>query len=136
VTSLCHLDSGGRRGNTVLAMGDEKPNPLNDTLRGLGLLFRAARTVAAKIPTKNLEEVVATSAREVGRAFENVATTVATSIERGVLGKEGPASRPSSEASEHAGSEAGSGGGGSPSSGAPDAGAKAGGDSPGSKPTG
>jgi hypothetical protein len=74
-------------------MGDDKPNPLNDTIKGLGLLFRAARTVAAKIPTKNLEEVVTTSAREVGRAFENVASTVATSIERGVLGKDAPRGR-------------------------------------------
>ena len=45
-------------------MGEDKPNPLTDTLKGLGLLFRAARTVAAKIPTKNLEEVVTTSARQ------------------------------------------------------------------------
>ena len=70
-------------------MGEDKPNPLTDTLKGLGLLFRAARTVASKIPTKNLEEVVTTSAREVGRAFENVATT----IERGVLGKDSPFAR-------------------------------------------
>jgi hypothetical protein len=74
-------------------MGEDKPNPLTDTLKGLGLLFRAARTVAAKIPTKNLEEVVTTSAREVGRAFENVATT----IERGVLGKDSPFARSSRE---------------------------------------
>ena len=74
-------------------MGEDKPNPLTDTLKGLGLLFRAARTVAAKIPTKNLEEVVTTSAREVGRAFENVATT----IERGVLGKTRPFARSSRE---------------------------------------
>jgi hypothetical protein len=73
-------------------MSDEKPNPpnpLSDTIKGLGLLFRAARTVASKIPTKNLEEVVTTSAREVGRAFENVATT----IERGVRGKDSPFAR-------------------------------------------
>jgi hypothetical protein len=72
-------------------MGIDKPNPLSDTIRGLGLLFRAARTVASKVPTKNLEEVVTTSAREVGRAFENVATTIG----RGVLGKDagGPRTR-------------------------------------------
>jgi hypothetical protein len=64
-------------------MSDDKPDPLSDTLKGLGLLFRAARTVAKKIPTKDLEEAVATSAREVGRAIENVATT----IERNVRGK-------------------------------------------------
>jgi len=64
-------------------VGDEKPNPLSDAVRGLGLLFRAAKTVAQKLPTKDLEEVVATSAREVGRAFESVASR----IEREVLGK-------------------------------------------------
>jgi hypothetical protein len=77
-------------------MGDEKPNPLSDTIKGLGLLFRAARTVASKIPTKNLEEVVTTSAREVGRAFENVATT----IERNVRGKESPFARGSQGGSD------------------------------------
>ena len=71
-------------------MGDDKPDPLSDTLKGLGLLFRAARTMAKKIPTKDLEEAVATSAREVGRAIENVATT----IERNVRGKK-PGSGPS-----------------------------------------
>lgn len=62
-------------------MTDEKPpDPLSDVAKGLGLLFRAARTAARKLPTKDLEEVVVTSAREVGRAIENVAAT----IERGV----------------------------------------------------
>jgi hypothetical protein len=69
---------------------DKPPDPLSDTLKGLGLLFRAARTVAKKIPTKDLEEVVATSAREVGRAIENVATT----IERNVRGGKKPGSGP------------------------------------------
>jgi hypothetical protein len=64
-------------------MSEEKPpNPLTDVAQGLGLLFRAARTAARKLPTKDLEEVVVASAREVGRAIENVAAT----IERGVLG--------------------------------------------------
>jgi hypothetical protein len=64
-------------------MSDEAPSPLRDVAKGLGLLFRAARTAAKKWPTKELEDVVVTSAREVGRAFENVATT----LEREVLGK-------------------------------------------------
>ncbi len=68
-------------------MSEEGPNPLRDVAKGLGLLFRAARTAAKKWPTKELEEVVVTSAREVGRAFENVATT----IEREVMGKVGRA---------------------------------------------
>src|SRR5215472_5889293 len=64
-------------------MSDDKPNPLEDVRKGLGLLFRAAKTTVEKLPTKDLEEVVVTSAREVGRAIENVGKT----IEREVFGK-------------------------------------------------
>jgi len=64
-------------------MGDDKPNPLSDAVKGLGLLLRAAKTVVERLPTKNLEEAVVESAREVGRAIENVATA----LEREVLGK-------------------------------------------------
>src|SRR5271166_2663298 len=64
------------------AMSDD-PNPLKDVREGLGLLLRAARSAARKWPTTDLEEVVATSAREVGRAIENVAAT----IEREVFAK-------------------------------------------------
>lgn len=77
--------------NDSWAMSDE-PNPLSDVRRGLGLLLRAARTAAKKWPTKDLEDVVATSAREVGRAIENVAVT----IEREVFGKAGPPKAPPS----------------------------------------
>ena len=64
-------------------MSDEKPNPFEDVRKGLGLLFRAARTTVGKLPTKDLEEVVVTSAREVGRAFESVGRR----IESEVLGR-------------------------------------------------
>jgi hypothetical protein len=64
-------------------MPDDKPNALDDVRRGLGLLFRAAKTTVEKLPTKDLEEVVVTSAREVGRAIENVGKT----LEREVFGK-------------------------------------------------
>jgi hypothetical protein len=67
------------------AMTDDKPNALEDVRKGLGLLFRAAKTTVEKLPTKDLEEVVVTSAREVGRAIENVGKT----IEREVFGKDG-----------------------------------------------
>jgi len=67
-------------------MSNEPHNPLTDVRKGLSLLFRAARTAARKLPTKDLEEAVVTSAREVGRAIENVATT----IEREVFGKNSP----------------------------------------------
>jgi hypothetical protein len=64
-------------------MGEHDPDPLSDVRQGLGLLLRAAVTAARKLPTKDLEEAVVTSAREVGRAIENVAST----IERQVFGK-------------------------------------------------
>jgi hypothetical protein len=74
-----------------VVMSDDRPNPLSDVAKGLGLLFRAARTVVGKIAKGDLEEAVVTSAREVGRAFENVAAT----LERGVLGKrERPPGKP------------------------------------------
>jgi hypothetical protein len=72
-------------------MSDE-PNPLNDVRRGLGLLLRAARTAARKLPTTDLEDVVTTSAREVGRAIENVAVK----IEREVFGRGGSPKPPPS----------------------------------------
>ena len=65
---------------------DDKPNPVSDVIKGLGLLFRAAKTTVERLPKKNLEEEVTTSAREVGRALENVAATV----EREVFGRKGP----------------------------------------------
>ena len=66
-------------------MSDDRPNPLTDVRKGLGLLFRAARTAVSRLPKGDLEEAVVTSAREVGRAIENVATA----LEREVLGKRG-----------------------------------------------
>ena len=90
------LDSACRNGQFE-GMGEDKPNPLSDTLKGLGLLFRAARTVASKIPTKNLEETVATSAREVGRAFENVATTLERTVMRHAKPGDGDAPAKASE---------------------------------------
>jgi hypothetical protein len=66
-------------------MSDDRPNPLTDVRKGLGLLFRAARTTISRLPKGDLEEAVVTSAREVGRAIENVAST----LEREVLGKMG-----------------------------------------------
>ena len=70
-------------------MTDEKPTPFQDVRKGLGLLFRAAKTAVERLPTGGVEEVVVTSAREVGRAIENVATA----IEREVFGKRGGATQ-------------------------------------------
>lgn len=61
---------------------DEKPNPIEDIRKGLGLLFRAAKTTVEKIPTKDLEDVVVTTAREVGRAVENVGKTIEREVIR------------------------------------------------------
>jgi hypothetical protein len=78
-------------------MSDDRPNPLTDVRRGLGLLFRAARTTISRLPKGDLEEAVVTSAREVGRAIENVATT----LEREVLGKMGLGDSPKPPKGEH-----------------------------------
>ena len=61
---------------------DEKPNPFEDVRKGLGLLFRAAKTTIEKLPTKDLEDVVVTTAREVGRAVENVGKTIEREVIR------------------------------------------------------
>jgi hypothetical protein len=61
---------------------DEKPNPLEDLRKGLGLLIRAAKTTIEKIPTGELEEAVMSGAKEVGRAIENVAHTVEKQVLR------------------------------------------------------
>jgi hypothetical protein len=71
-------------------MSDDRPSPLADVTKGLGLLFRAARTAVSRLPKGDLEEAVVTSAREVGRAIENVAST----LEREVLGRRDRRPRP------------------------------------------
>jgi hypothetical protein len=68
-------------------MSDEKPDPLSDVIRGLGLLLRAAKTTVERVPKKGLEEAVLETAREVGRAIENVAGAVAGTVEREVFGR-------------------------------------------------
>ncbi|HEX4447641.1 MAG TPA: hypothetical protein VH044_12920 [Polyangiaceae bacterium] len=94
-------------------MSDDRPNPLTDVAKGLGLLFRAARTAVKRLPKQDLEEVVVSSAREVGRAFENVATT----IEREVLGRRGRPHDPPHDSTTPPPDDAGSGSSGSGSSG-------------------
>jgi hypothetical protein len=70
----------------------DKPNPIDDLRKGLGLLFRAAKTTIDKLPTGQIEEAVITGAREVGRALENVTH----SVEEQFLRK--PSARPADEA--------------------------------------
>jgi hypothetical protein len=50
----------------------EKPDPIEDVRKGLGLLFRAAKSALDQLPTRQVEEAVVSGAREVGRAIENV----------------------------------------------------------------
>jgi hypothetical protein len=64
----------------------EKGDPVDDLRKGFGLLFRAAKGAVERLPTKNAEELVVTGAKEVGRAIENVAST----IEKHVLKKDAP----------------------------------------------
>ena len=57
-------------------MSDEKPKPVDDLKQGLGLLFRAAKGAVDKIPTDRIESAVKDGAKEVGKAFETVATEI------------------------------------------------------------
>jgi hypothetical protein len=50
----------------------DKPDPIEDVRKGLGLLFRAAKGALDQLPTRKVEDAVLTGAREVGRAIENV----------------------------------------------------------------
>ncbi len=61
---------------------EEKPDPIEDVRKGLGLLFRAAKGAIDRLPTKDVEQVVVTSAREVGRALENVGKSIEREVNR------------------------------------------------------
>jgi hypothetical protein len=81
---------------------DPKPNPIEDLRKGLGLLFRAAKTTIEQLPTEKLEEAVVSSAKEVGRAIENVTQQVEKQIFRKPSGSSAPppAPPPSAEAAK------------------------------------
>ncbi len=66
---------------------EEKPDPIEDVRKGLGLLFRAAKSAVESLPKGKFEEVVLSGAREVGRAIENVTQT----IDKQIFKKEGQA---------------------------------------------
>lgn len=57
-------------------MSDDKPTPVDDLKQGLNLLFRAAKGAVDKIPTDKIEGAVRDGAKEVGKAFETVATEI------------------------------------------------------------
>jgi hypothetical protein len=66
---------------------DDKPEAIDHVKKGLGLLFRAARTAVKKLPTEPIEKVVIDGAKEVGRAVENVATTIEKEIREATRSK-------------------------------------------------
>ena len=78
---------------------DPKPSALQDLTKGLGLLFRAAKTTLQKLPTGELEEAVIRSAKEVGRAIENVTQTVSHTVEKQIFRRPSEAPRPPEEPS-------------------------------------
>lgn len=75
----------------------KKPDPIEDVREGLGLLFRAAKSMISELPTQKIEETVVTGVKEVGRAVETVAST----IEREVFGKKSATAAPSEHQAEH-----------------------------------
>jgi|SRR5579859_4460311 len=54
----------------------DRPDPIEDVRKGLGLLFRAAKSAVDSLPKGKFEDVVLSGAREVGRAIENVTETL------------------------------------------------------------
>ncbi|MDB4946464.1 MAG: hypothetical protein JWP97_5998 [Labilithrix sp.] len=54
----------------------EKPKPVDDLKQGLNLLFRAAKTAVESIPTDKIEGAIKDGAKEVSKAFEQVANEV------------------------------------------------------------
>jgi hypothetical protein len=77
-------------------MSDEqkKPDPVDDLKKGIGLLFRAAKTAVDQLPTGKLEKVVVSGVKEVGRAIENVTDQ----IDRQVFGGKGTVPHPEDQA--------------------------------------
>lgn len=80
-------------------MSDEhkKPDPIEDVRKGLGLLFRAARTAVDEIPTDKIEEAVKTGAREVTRVVESVTTTIEKELFPGANKTGATGARPASQ---------------------------------------
>jgi hypothetical protein len=88
-----HLDTVHCSVHLWIMPDDEKPetpDAIDDVKKGLGLLFRAARTAVKKLPTEPIEKVVIDGAKEVGRAVENVASTIEKEIREATRGKSAP----------------------------------------------
>src|SRR5438552_2755200 len=50
----------------------QKPKPVEDLKEGLGLLWRAAKGAAEKLPVEKVEDVAKDAAKEMGRAVETI----------------------------------------------------------------
>ncbi len=81
-------------------MSDEKPKPVEDLKQGLGLLYRAAKGAVENLPTGKIEEAVKDSAKEVGRAFETVATEIEKVVTK-VTGTHEPDTQPEPGSDPH-----------------------------------
>jgi hypothetical protein len=55
---------------------DPSGKPIDDLKEGLGLLFRAAKGAAQKLPTDKVEDVAKDAVKEVGRAFETLGNEI------------------------------------------------------------
>jgi hypothetical protein len=86
------LDSLPVRGHHPRTMSDDKPKPVDDIKQGLNLLFRAAKGAVDKIPTDKIEGAMRDGAKEVGKAFETVATEIDKVVTNVTTGR--PASTP------------------------------------------
>jgi hypothetical protein len=87
----------------------EKPDPIEDVRKGLGLLFRAAKSTLDQLPKRQFEEAVLSGAREVGRAIESVTGAIDKQIfkrDSTAPKGQGPEPEPPTE-QEPAGSESG-----------------------------
>jgi hypothetical protein len=58
-------------------------DPVDDLKKGIGLLFRAAKSAVDQLPTEKLEQVVVSGVKEVGRAIENVTDQIDRQIFHG-----------------------------------------------------
>lgn len=73
---------------------EKKPDPIEDVRKGLGLLFRAAKTAVNELPTDKLEKAVVSGVKEVGKAIENVAQAVDKEVFQKVSGSSPPKAEP------------------------------------------
>lgn len=97
----------------MASMTDENEDPLADLKKGIGLLFRAAKSAAHKIPTDKIEDAFKSSVEELHKAVEKLPTqkiegtlktslqemgrafvSVATTLEREVTGAKRPSEPP------------------------------------------